>query len=82
MIRLALLALLQQPATPAASAPIQLPARVARVVVEPADAVLIPGDTLRLRAVAYDSAGAPLPTARIGFFAAGGQFEGTVSNDG
>ena len=82
MIHLALLALLQQPVTPTAPAPIQLPARVARVTVEPAEAVLTPGDTLRLRAVAYDSAGQPLAAARIGFFAAGGMFEGTVSNDG
>ncbi|HWA40447.1 MAG TPA: Ig-like domain-containing protein, partial [Gemmatimonadales bacterium] len=82
MLHLALLALLQQPAAPPVPAATPLPARVARVAVEPAEATLIPGDTLRLRAVAYDSAGAPLTEARIGFFAAGGNFEGTVSSDG
>lgn len=82
MLTLALLAVLQQPVAPAPPAPAQLPARIARVAVTPADPTLTAGDTLRLSAIAYDSAGRPIAEARIGFYAAGGTFEGTVTSDG
>ncbi len=82
MILLTLAALLQQPAAPPVPARAQLPSRIARVTVEPIEPTLLPGDTLRLVAVAYDSAGRPLPDARITYFAAGGRFEGTVTTDG
>jgi hypothetical protein len=82
MLQLALLALLQQPAAPPVPAPVQLPSRIARVEVTPAEPILVSGDTLRLTAIAYDSAGKPIPDARISFFAVGGTFEGTVGSDG
>ena len=76
MILLTLAALLQQPAAPPVPARAQLPSRIARVTVEPIEPTLLPGDTLRLVAVAYDSAGRPLPDARITYFAAGGDSKG------
>jgi hypothetical protein len=82
MLTLALFALLQQPAAPPVPPPVQLPSRIARVEVTPAEVTLVSGDTLRLTAIAYDSAGKPIPDARIAFFAAGGMFEGTVGSDG
>jgi plastocyanin len=82
MIRVALLALAaQQTPTPAPS-PAPRPQPIARVVVSPAEAAIHVGDTIRLRAQAFDSAGAPLPTARIMWFAAGGMFEGSVDSTG
>ncbi|HEV8266149.1 MAG TPA: Ig-like domain-containing protein [Gemmatimonadales bacterium] len=75
------LAVLQQPQTPPAAP--QLPASpVADVVLTPARAVLTPGDTLRFRAEARDSAGQPVANVRILFRAAGGRFEGSVDTTG
>jgi hypothetical protein len=82
MLHLALAVLLQQPVVPPVPTPAQLPSRIARVAVEPAEPSLMPGDTLRLRATAYDSAGHAIPDARFSFFAAGYSFEGTVAPDG
>jgi len=82
MLHFALIALVQQPAAPPVPAPVQLPSRIARVEVKPAEPTLVSGDTVRLTAVAYDSAGKPIPDARISFFASGGMFEGTVGSDG
>jgi len=82
MLHLALFALIQQPATPPVPAVVPLPSRIARVEVKPAEPTLVSGDTVRLTAVAYDSAGKPIPEARVSFFAAGGTFEGTVGSDG
>ncbi|MEO6066593.1 MAG: Ig-like domain-containing protein [Gemmatimonadota bacterium] len=82
MFCLALLALFQQPVVPPVPRPTQLPSRITRVAVEPAEPTLMPGDTLRLKATAYDSAGQPLPEAHISFFPAGNSFEGTVGPDG
>ncbi|HEU4570023.1 MAG TPA: hypothetical protein VFS07_05570, partial [Gemmatimonadales bacterium] len=78
---LPLLAALQQPVAPPPPAPVALPTRIARLEVSPAEARLTPGDSLRLTATAYDSAGRPLP-ARVSFFPAGGMFEGTVTQEG
>ena len=55
---------------------------VARVVISPAPASLVAGDTLRLKAQALDAAGRPVPGATIRFQQAGGQFEGIVTADG
>ncbi len=55
---------------------------VARVVVTPAPASVVAGDTLRLKAHAIDAAGRPVTGATIRFQQVGGQFEGTVSADG
>ena len=82
MLHLVLLALVQQPAAPPVPAPVQLPARIARIEVEPAEVTLTPGDSIRLKAVAYDSAGKVIPDARVSFFPAGGFFEGHVEQDG
>ncbi len=77
---LAFAALQQQPANPpAASLP---PSPVADIVLTPARGVLTPGDTLRFRAEARDSAGQPVPDARIRFLSAGGRFEGSVDTTG
>ncbi|MBI1723368.1 MAG: Ig-like domain-containing protein [Gemmatimonadetes bacterium] len=74
MLTLLLAALLhQQPQQPATRNP------VARVVVTPADPAIVIGDTIRLRATAYDSAGHPLPGARIRWF---GDGEGGVDSTG
>ena len=81
MILTALLAIaVQQPTPPPAPA---LPASpVADVVLTPARAVLTPGDTLRFRAEARDSAGQPMANVRLLFRAAGGRFEGSVDSAG
>jgi hypothetical protein len=79
---LVLLALLQQPAAPPPPAPTKPPASpIARAVVQPAEAAVLVGDTIRLRAVGYDSTGREVP-ARITWFATGGFFEGSVDSTG
>jgi hypothetical protein len=52
------------------------------VTIRPAEAAVTVGDTLRLTAQAFDSAGRELPDVRIRWFQAGGQFEGTVDSTG
>lgn len=69
----ALLVLLQTP--PAAN-------QVARVVVEPANAKIQIGDTLRLRAVGYDASGNRVNGLTVLWFQSGGSFEGTVDSTG
>jgi hypothetical protein len=77
-----LLSLLQQPAAPPPPAPPKPPASpIARAVVQPAEAAVLVGDTLRLKAVGYDSAGREFP-AKVSWFAAGGFFEGSVDSTG
>ena len=71
---------MQQPTPPPA---LTLPASpVADVVLTPARGVLTPGDTLRFRAEARDSAGQPMANVRLLFRAAGGRFEGSVDSTG
>ena len=82
MLHLVLLALVQQPVAPPVPPPVQLPARIARIEVHPAEVTLSSGDTLRLKGVAYDSAGQVIADARFSFFPAGGFFEGSVGQDG
>src|SRR6267143_1583523 len=69
----------QQPVAPA---PPTLPQPIARVAVRPAEFALKVGDTLRLAAVAYDSAGKPMPDVTIRWFTSGGFFEGRVDSTG
>ena len=81
MLELMLAALVvQQPQTPP---PTTLPASpVADIVITPARGVVTPGDTIRFRAEARDSAGQPIANVRIMFRAAGGRFEGSVDTTG
>jgi len=73
------LAALQVPAQ-APAAP--LPQPIARVDVKPADFALRVGDSVRLTAVAYDSAGHAMDTVRMRWFTSGGRFEGSVDSTG
>jgi plastocyanin len=78
---LGLLMLAQQPAAP--PTPVMMASSpVARVVVKPAEAALQVGDTLRLSALAYDSAGKVLDGMRVRWFQSGGRFEGAVDSTG
>ena len=75
----------QQPARPAPPPPTPpdgLAQPVARVEVQPPEFALQVGDTLRLRATAYDSAGHQLTEAAIRWFTSGGRFEGDVDSTG
>ena len=51
---------------------------VARITVTPSEAAVVVGDTVRLRAQAFDSAGKPVTGATVRFF--GGGFEGSVND--
>src|SRR5256885_12738940 len=55
---------------------------IARVDVKPAAYALKVGDTLRLAATAYDSAGKPMDGVAFVWFTSGGRFEGTVDSTG
>lgn len=70
----------QPPAQQLAASEFQHP--IARVDVKPAEFALQVGDTVRLRAIAYDSAGGPIPEAIVHWFTAGGRFEGSVDSTG
>ncbi len=69
---------LQQPV------PTQLPASpIARLAISPGSNVTMNAqDTLRLVATPLDSAGKPVPGARVSFFGQGGRFEASVTPDG
>ncbi|MEP6573123.1 MAG: hypothetical protein ABJD11_10525 [Gemmatimonadota bacterium] len=73
------LALLQQPVAPPAPT---APSPIAKVVISPATRTMGVGDTLRLSAQAFDSAGRVMPDAVIRFVGAGGRFEGKVDSTG
>ena len=77
----ALPVLAQQPAPAAPPVP-TLPQPIARVAVRPAEFALKVGDTLRLTAVAYDSAGKAMEGVVIRWFTSGGFFEGRVDSTG
>jgi len=68
----ALLTLGQQPANN----------QLARVAIEPANAKIQIGDTLRLRAIGFDAAGNRIPVPTALWFQSGGTFEGTVDSTG
>ncbi|HEU4993713.1 MAG TPA: Ig-like domain-containing protein [Gemmatimonadaceae bacterium] len=55
---------------------------VARVVVTPANPAVVAGDTLRLRAQAFDAQGQAVQNVRIVFNAAGANFEAKVDTAG
>ncbi len=69
---------LQQPV------PTQLPASpIARLLISPGNNVTMNAqDTLRLVATPLDSAGKPVPGARVSFFGQGGRFEASVTPEG
>ncbi len=58
------------------------PTPVASVTIRPAEAAVAVGDTIRLTAQAFDSAGRALTDVRVRWFQSGGQFEGTVDSTG
>jgi len=76
----------QQPAAPPSAPPPPASVRpaspIARVQVDPGDVAVQAGDTVRLRAVAYDSGGQPISGATTRWFQASHGFEGRVSDDG
>ncbi len=78
LVLAALRVMAQQPASPAAPT---LPQPIARVAVHPAEFALKVGDTVRLAAIAYDSAGKPMEGVAIRWFA-GMSFEGKVDSTG
>ncbi len=83
MILLALLAVIQQPVAPPPPAPPKPPTSpIVRAVVQPAEAAVLVGDTLRLTAVGYDSAGRVVPDVSITWLSSGGFFEGSVDSTG
>ena len=55
---------------------------VARLVITPAQRTVTAGDTMRLSVQAVDSAGQPVPNARILFRKVGAYFEGEVDSTG
>ncbi len=55
---------------------------IARLVITPAQRTVTAGDTIRLRVQAIDSAGQPVPNARIIFRKIGAYFEGEVDSTG
>ncbi|MEP6571065.1 MAG: Ig-like domain-containing protein [Gemmatimonadota bacterium] len=80
---LLLLVALQQPATPATpAAPVMPASRIAKVVVQPSEAAVQVGDTIRLHVLAYDSAGQVLTGVATNWFTSGGFFEGGVDSTG
>ena len=80
---LRILLALQQVAAPPTPAPPPIPrSPIARVAVIPAEAAVQVGDTLRVRAVAYDSAGKEMSNVRVRWFHSLGAFEGSVDSSG
>jgi hypothetical protein len=59
-----------------------MPAPIARAAVQPAEAAVLVGDTLRLSVAAFDSAGQPYADYSTNWFTAGGFFEGRVDSTG
>jgi hypothetical protein len=53
-----------------------------RVVITPAQPVVVAGDTLRLRGQVVDASGQPMANVRVRFQQGGGNFEGTVDTTG
>ena len=77
------LATFQQPVTPPTPSRPAVPASpIARVVIQPAEAAVQANDTLRLSAIAYDSAGRVLTDVRTLWNISGGFFEGRVDSTG
>ena len=80
---IAALAVFQQPTTPPTpSRPVVQASPIARVAIQPAEAAVQANDTLRLTAVAYDSAGKVMSDVRTIWNVSGGFFEGRVDSTG
>jgi len=83
MLSLALLLVAQNPVPPPPPAPPRpQPALITKAVVQPAEAAVLVGDSVRLRAVGYDSLGREYPNVAVTWFATGGHFEGSVDSLG
>jgi hypothetical protein len=83
MLSFAFLVLLQQPAPPPPPTPPKPAASpISRALIEPAEAAVLVGDSIQLKAVAYDSSGREYPDVGITWFATGGHFEGSVDSLG
>ena len=80
MTAMFVVAALLQASPAAASQP--APVQGARLVVTPAEPVVVAEDTLRLQARVVDGSGRAVPSAQVRFVAAGGVFEGRVDPDG
>jgi len=61
---------------------LMLQAAQPRVVITPAQPVVVAGDTLRLRAQVVDASGQPMANVRVRFQIGGPSFEGTVDSTG
>jgi len=77
-----LLALQQSAAPPTPPTPAIPRSPIARVAVIPSEAAVQVGDSIRLRAVAYDSAGREMTGTRVRYFQSQGFFEGSVDSMG
>ena len=84
MFALALvLTLQQQPSVPPPpSPPRPATSPIARAVIQPAEAAVLVGDSVQLRAIAYDSTGGEYREFDATWFATGGHFEGSVDSLG
>jgi hypothetical protein len=83
LILIAALAALQQPTPPPTPGrPVIQASPIARVVIQPSEAAVQANDTLRLTAVAYDSAGQVIADVRTIWNVSGGFFEGRVDSTG
>ena len=83
MLHLAvLLVALQQPAAPPPPPKPTLTSPIARVTVQPAEAAVMVGDTLRLSVAAFDSGGRAYSAYSTNWFVSGGFFEGDVDSTG
>jgi hypothetical protein len=80
---LALLPLVQQPATPPTPTIDRGPNPIAKLVVSPGLRITMPAqDTLRLTTTALDSLGKPVPNATTSYLGQGAYFEAQVEPDG
>jgi len=83
MLALAIVASLQQPTVPPPPAvPRPAASPIARAAIQPAEAAVLVGDSLQLKAVAHDSLGQEYKDIAVTWFATGGHFEGSVDSLG
>ena len=82
MLLALLVVALQQPTAPPPPPKPTMQAPIAKAVVQPAEAAVTVGDTLRLAVSAFDSAGRPYTDYSSNWFTSGGFFEGGVDSTG
>ena len=82
MIAALLVVALQQPTAPPPPPRPTMQSPIAKAVVQPAEAAVTVGDTLRLSVSAFDSAGRPYTDYSSNWFTSGGFFEGGVDSTG